>query len=160
MTRRVLAGLCVLLLAGDLGAQESVRPGGWSALRVSKWATLTVTAAAALYGVAAVSSADDSYEALEEACAAAPDVCRLRRPDGAYADAALEAQYRSVVRQDRRARNALLASQVGVVATVAMFILDLRHARSPADIPYEPRGLELAARPDGGVELRLSLPTR
>ena len=154
MSRALVTPLLALLLAGPLAAQDPIGPRGWSALRISKWVTLSATAAATVYGVAAVQTADRSYERLERACLSDPTVCLRRQSDGSYADQRLEAEYQGVRREDRRARNALLASQVGVVATVVLFVIDLRHARSPGDIPYEPRRFDVGKRRDGAVELR------
>ena len=83
--------------------------------------------------------------------------CAARLPDGAYADPELEALYQSVVRLDRRARLALIASQVGVGASVLLFVLDLRDGGGPRNIPFQPRSFRVAPRPDG-VELRWALP--
>jgi len=167
--RRWLLLLLVLALPCGLAAQEAdtgrvvTAPGGstagWSALRVSKWATLAATLGAAVYGVSTARTADDRYQSLELECQAAPDRCGLRTPDGSYRDDSLEQQYQTVLRQDRRARTALLASQLGAAVSVALFIIDLRHARAPDDIPYHPQGLEITPRRDG-VELKLSLPAR
>jgi hypothetical protein len=103
------------------------------------------------------SSADDLYDDLERACVADPLVCRLRTPDGAYRSEELESRYQRVLDRDAGARTALLASQIGVATSVVLFILDLRNARGPEDIIYEPRTLEVSPRRDGGVELRLNL---
>lgn len=164
-----LLAILLLLLPGPSAGQEpasgpppaAVPPHAtWSALRVSKWATLTATLGAAVYGLTRVRRADDQYEQLERACEAAPADCRDRAADGSYRDLELERQYQSVLRQDHRARTGLLASQVGAAASVVLFILDLRHARGPGDIPYHPpRGLEVAPGSDG-LEVRLRLPTR
>ncbi|NJD11380.1 MAG: hypothetical protein FIB01_13395 [Gemmatimonadetes bacterium] len=105
-------------------------------------------------------AADTNYERLERACEAVPTACDQRTATGQYRDPELERQYQRVLRQDDRARTALLASQVGAVAAVVLFIVDLRHARAPRDIPYRPpRGLELAPGRDG-LELRVRLPAR
>lgn len=164
--RLLLLALLALLLPGSrLAAQgspegEDRARGGWSVLRVSKWASLTVTMGAAIYGVTTITGADADYERLELACRQVPLECRSRTSAGRYSDPELERQYQAVLRQDHRARTALLVSQIGVATTVALFILDLRHARGPTDIPYDPpRGLELKPRTDG-VELRYTLPAR
>jgi len=152
--------LLVLLLPVHGLAQESGRGGGWGALRISKWTALAATVGAAVYGVSTIQAADRGYEGLESACQVSPQLCKLRQTDGSYSDADFEQRYQTVLRQDRRARTALLASQLGVAATVTLFLLDLRHARGPKDIPYHPpQALELRPRPDG-VELRLHLPAR
>jgi hypothetical protein len=145
--------------AGPAAVSEAGPGSSWRPLRISKWASFAATLGAAVYGVSTVRAADDRYEELEQACLAAPVVCGAHLPDGSYVDTELEQRYQAVLRQDRRARTALLASQLGAATTVVLFILDLRHARDPADVPYRPpRGLQLTPRRDG-LELRLSLPS-
>ena len=141
-------------------AQEPPEPRapGWSALRVAKWSTTALAAAAAAYGFTMNRRGDARYEELERACLADPFACGLREPDGSYRDAELEARYQEVRRLDGRARDGLLASQVGVAVSVVLFVLDLRNARSPDDILYEPRRVEVRPHQDGGLELRLRLP--
>lgn len=161
--RGTLLALAALLLAqGPAAAQQAPEPAAressWSALRIAKWSTLALSAGAAVVGFTLNSSADDLYDDLERACVADPLVCASRTPGGAYSAQELESLYQRVLDRDSRARTALLASQIGVAASVVLFILDLRNARGPEDIIYEPRTLELSPRRDGGVELRLNLP--
>lgn len=118
-------------------------------LRVAKWSTLALSLATAGYGVAAHTRADRRFERLEATCRQDPDRCGERLQSGAYADAELEARYQQIVRLDRRARASLIVSQLGVVATVAMFLLDMRDDRDPETIPYDPEGLRIDARRDG-----------
>jgi hypothetical protein len=136
-----------------LPEQPSFRP-----LRVAKWSTAVLTAAAAGFGLAAHSRADELYRQLEEACAADPHACSERLPDGAYADPELEALYQDVLRQDSRARLMLVGSQIGVAATVLFFILDLREDSTPPNIPFDPQRLRLAPRSGGGVEVGVAVP--
>lgn len=154
--------LLLFLAAGaaprPVAAQQSRPDSRWSVLRISKWSLAAASAGAAVYGFTMNQRADSRYEALEGACMADPDVCRGRQADGSYTSAELEARYQEVRRLDRKARNGLLASQVGVAATVVLFIIDLRNARAPDDILYEPKPLQVSPRRDGGVELRLRLP--
>jgi hypothetical protein len=135
--------------------QPSFRP-----LRVAKWSSAVLTAAAAGFGLAAHSRADDLYRQLEEACAAEPGVCSERLPNGAYADPELEALYQDVLRHDSRARLLLVGSQIGVAATVIFFILDLREDTTPPNIPFDPQRLRLAPGSRGGVEVGLAVPVR
>lgn len=158
-----IALAALLLFGADRAhAQDTIahRPPparGWSPLRVGKWAALGASAGAAVYGYRQNERADDRYAALERACVADPEACRPRTAGGQYESAELEAQYQEVRRLDRRARRALLVSQVGVAASVVLFIVDLRNARAPDDILYEPRPLEIGPARDGGIELRLTL---
>jgi hypothetical protein len=156
MKRILLLGTLLLVTASPLSAQER-DAHGWSALRISKWTVAGLSAAAAVYGFTMNREADDLYAQLERDCLADADACRLLGPDGRYLANELETQYQEVLRHDRRARNGLLASQLGVAASVVLFVLDLRNARAPDDILYEPRTLQVGAGRDGGVELRLRL---
>lgn len=115
---------------------------GWTALRIAKWSTLAGSTAAVVYGFSQNRLADREYAAIEKLCEGSPDQC-ARTSSDTYADAALEQRYQSVVTRDRHARRALLAGQLGVAASVVLFVLDLRDAAAPGDIPYEPHGLHL-----------------
>ena len=126
-------------------------------LRASKWTALALSAGAAAYGFSQNRSADKDYTALEEMCIADRENC-ARRSGQAYADAELERRYQAVRARDDRARLALLGSQLGVAATVVLFVIDLRHNRPPKDIPYTPRSLDLVPGRDGSLQLRLTLP--
>lgn len=161
------------ILAAPLGAQQfrerfpaaDIEPTGLEApghsafrpLRVAKWGSLAVALATAGVGLATHRNADKEYRALEKICAEDGARCRERRPDGAYADPELERRYQKVLDNDRAARLALLASQIGVAASVVFFILDLSPDGSPPNIPYEPQRFDVGARPDGALELRLRL---
>ncbi|MGH7466051.1 MAG: hypothetical protein ACREK1_12795 [Longimicrobiales bacterium] len=144
--------------APTLNADTSVEPRrGWSALRVAKWSTATAAAGTTLYGFLNNQRADAEYARLEQVCVDQPIRCETRLPNGAYADAELEAQYQDARAIDRRARTALVAGQIGVAASVVLFILDLRNSDPPANIPYEPRTFDVMPARDGGVSLRLNL---
>ena len=160
--------VAVLLCAGagaQLHAQQipavarpdSVMTGGWSMLRVAKWTTALAAAGTAIYGFTENQRADREYERLEQVCVDEPLRCDARLPNGAYTDADLEARYQDVRAIDRRARAALVAGQIGVAASVVMFIIDLRNSSPPANIPYEPRTFEMMPARDGGVSLRMNV---
>jgi hypothetical protein len=136
----------------EAGTGARLRP-----LAVGKWALLGAAAGAATWGVLETRRADDAYEALEARCATDPEACAERLDSGAYADAELEAAYRDVVRRDRRAGRALLAGELGFVASVVLFVLDLRNARPAEDVPYAP-GLQLNRTGDGGIRLGVRVP--
>lgn len=131
--------------------------GSWSGLRVAKWTTAALSAGAAVYGVLNNRRADEEYEQLEELCSVEVSRCEQRLPGGAYADAEVEAQYQDVRALDRRARTGLIAGQVGFAASVVLFVLDLRNSEGPANIPYDPRTLDVTPARDGGMTLRVNL---
>ncbi|MEO5511356.1 MAG: hypothetical protein ABIV28_05210 [Longimicrobiales bacterium] len=128
-------------------------------VRVSKWSALAFSVGTAAYGFAQNRAADRDYLALEKRCVANEVNCN-RRSGEAYIDAEMEAMYQKVRSLDNRARTALLASQVGIVTTVGLFIYDLRDNRPAKDIPYKPRPVEVVPRGDGSVHLRVTLPLR
>jgi hypothetical protein len=143
--------------AAQSGPQSAGQPSPWRPLRIAKWTTLLGSAGAAAYGFVTNGRADDHYRELEMACTAAAALCRDRLPDGAFRDVDLEAAYQEVLDLDRRSRRALLAGQIGIAASVALFLLDLSNERPPDDIPYAPRGLEVAPRRDGALMIRVKL---
>ena len=170
--RCVIAAMLTLCVAAPLVAQEpspdpappavpaesSVQQrSGWRPLAVAKWTTAAAAAGAAVYGVVQNRRADNQFEDLEQVCVEEPFRCEERLPNGAYVDAELEARYQDVRDLDGRARAALIAGQIGVAASVALFILDLRNSDGPQNIPYEPRTFDVMPARDGGVSLRLNL---
>jgi hypothetical protein len=139
-------------------AQDSVRAarGGWSVMRVAKWSAALASAGAAAYGFMENRAADREYEDIERACEATPAACATTIDGGTYADPALETRYQNVLRRDDRAQVALLAGQIGLAASVLLFILDLPEGTTPDDIPYEPRPLRLGLR-HGQIQLGVEL---
>lgn len=115
--------------------------GSWTPIRVAKWGTLAGSTTAMIYGFAENRSADRAYREIEKYCAARPAGCTKQPGRSAYADADLEARRQRIVKRDKKARLALAAGQIGLVASVIMFILDLPKSSAPADIPYHPRPL-------------------
>lgn len=127
-------------------------------VRIGKWVSLATSLGAAGWGLKAHRDADDRYRSLEADCEADPTTCSARNPDGSFADPALEGRYQSILDLDRRARWALVASQVGVLTSVTLFVLDMRRDREPSVIPYEPTAsVRLAPAAGGGVALSLDL---
>lgn len=121
--------------------------------RIAKWTTLLASAGAAGYGFTENRAADREYEELERICEGNPALCEKQPASEAYADAALEARYQRIVDRDDRARLALLAGQVGIAASVVLFILDLPDQSTPEDIPYDPKPLRVGLRRDGSATL-------
>ena len=133
------------------------RNGGWTTLRVAKWTTAAAATSLAVYGVVNNRQADRRFEELEQLCVAAPLRCDERQPDGSYMDPELENHYQDIRRLDYRARTALLAGQVGIAASVLLFVLDLRNSGGPENIPYEPRTFDAGRSRDGGLSLQFNL---
>lgn len=163
----VLIALCITPLAAQaqegndrFPAQDSgrvdirypLRP-----LRIAKWTTLLASSGAAAYGFSQNRIADRDYETLEKECEANPPACAKLTGSDVYADPALEQRYQGIVERDDRARLALLGGQLGILASVVMFIIDLPNRESPEDIPYDPKSFRVGLRRDGGTELGFRL---
>jgi hypothetical protein len=111
--------------------------GSLTFLGTAKWATLAVSAGAAVYGFSLNSQADDIFDRLDEICLEDPDRCTNRNPDDSFTDEELEAMYQETLSKDRQARTALIVSQVALAASVLFFIMDLSNA-SPPNVPFDP----------------------
>lgn len=122
--------------------------GAWTPIRVAKWSTLLASTSAAAYGFAQNRTADGDYQEIERLCLATSSSCDRTPGSDAYADVALETRYQAVVRRDDRAQVALLAGQVGLAASMLLFILDLPNGSGPKDIPYEPKPLRVGFTAD------------
>lgn len=169
-TVRFIAGICVLCMVASPASgqraeprfqmqQDTITPvrGGWSAVRVAKWGTLFASAGTLTYGFSQNRTADREYEAIERLCQTTPAACATKPDSDEYADPALETRYQSVVRRDDRARLALLAGQVGLAASVLLFILDLSDGSLPHDIPYDPRSLRVSVGAHAVVDFRFEV---
>ncbi|HEX6559675.1 MAG TPA: hypothetical protein VF021_09440 [Longimicrobiales bacterium] len=130
----------------------------WRPLRIAKWSTFAASTAAVVYGFSQNRVADREYASIEQLCKDAPDQCTRTGTD-TYADAALEARYQNVVTRDDHARLALTAGQLGIAASVLLFVLDLHDDAVPKDVPYEPRPLQLDVN-QHGIMLRFRHRTR
>jgi hypothetical protein len=126
----------------------------WRPLRVAKWSTLLASTGAAAYGFNQNRVADREYEELEEICFGNPALCEKATGTDRYVDAAMEARYQEIVDRDDRARLALLAGQLGLIASLAMFIFDLPDKSTPEDIPYDPKPLRFELGRNGLAELQ------
>jgi hypothetical protein len=129
----------------------------WRPLRIAKWTTVVAAGAAAAYGFTQNRTADREYEELELECEANPANCQKVPGGESYMNIALEQRYQRIVDRDANARTALLAGQIGIAASVIMFIVDLPDRTSPEDIPYEPKPIRFGLGRDGRTELELRL---
>ena len=141
--------------------QDTVRTvrGGWSPIRVVKWSTALTSAGVVAYGFVQNRDADRAYEEIEIMCEANEVACLTKPNSDEYADPVLEARYNAVLRRDERAQLALLAGQIGLAASVLLFILDLPEGTSTNDIPYDPSPLRLGMRAEQ-LQLGIHLPVR
>jgi hypothetical protein len=133
-------------------------PGPFRLLRVAKWSVLAGAAGTGIWGFLRNDRADELYSELEQACELDRTRCLDRGPGGVYNDPVFEARYQKVRALDRDSHRALVISQIGLAASVVLFLLDLGNSRPPPDIPYVPRGLNVGTERAGGVSLELRLP--
>lgn len=142
-------------------SQDSVRVArnGWDAIRVVKWSTALASAGVVAYGFVQNREADREYVEIERLCQTGEAVCATKPGSGEYADPALEARYNDVLRRDERAQVALIAGQIGLAASVLLFILDLPEGSIINDIPYDPRSLRFDFEADR-LRLGFQVPAR
>jgi len=156
-----LAGLLCASVLATAASQEFTRPQSrpWIA-RVSHWGKwVTLAGAAGLITVAAVrhGEAQDALGQLEDFCRPENPHCRIViGPNGVerYESEEAEELYREYATIEKRARGFLLGGQASLLASGAMFLIDLIHRTEDFDnIPYAP--LELYTRPNRlGLALR------
>lgn len=144
--------------ADDLGTPSLQDGPTFTGLRVAKWTTLAASLGSAGWALWSNARADERYAELERTCVADPDRCASRNADGSFSDLALEDAYQRVLRLDRNTRWAFVAGQVGVLASVALFVLDMRGDDEPTVIPYTPSALRVAPAVDGGVSVGVRVP--
>jgi len=135
------AGLCArpALAQRDTAATAppaagAVRPATPGAIKYGKWAAAAIAAVTTAIGIHEHNAGNNAYAGLVGYCSQIA-ICRLA-PDGRYADARAEAAYQQVVRDDRAARVWLVSGQVSAVAAAVLFVLELRHAAGPPNIPF------------------------
>lgn len=113
----------------------------WTPVRVAKWSTLGASTSALIYGFTQNRSADREYASIERMCSDNPGSCARADNSDVFADAALEQRYQKVLRRDDRARTALVAGQLGLLASLALFIIDLPGSATPKTVPYNPKAV-------------------
>jgi hypothetical protein len=143
----------------SLRMQDTTRVlrANWRPMRIVKWTALLASGGAAAYGFAQNRVADRDYHQLELECEEAPASCIKLAGSESYANPALEQRYQRILERDENARTALLAGQIGIAASVIMFIIDLPDRESPEDIPYEPRPLRVGLGRGGAAQLEVRL---
>ncbi len=143
-----VAGLTPALVAQ--GQPAPAPPQGWTRgpVHYGKWATAAVAVGFTVLAAREHGHAQDNWQQLRELCQADNTACQQRR-DGQYVNNTAELLFQNTLYYDRRARRRLLVGQVSLLATAALFILDLRNQRQgPPNIPFH--GLEVTAQPAGG----------
>jgi hypothetical protein len=116
-------------------AQEEGDVRDWrNVASVAKWVLAGATIALGVYAYFEHDAAESAYGTLRERCETSPDACAV--VDGEYADPESEALHQTAVSHDRRARTGIVAGQVTLLGSVALFLYDLRDDGGPDNIPY------------------------
>jgi hypothetical protein len=154
-----LLGLPCALAAQRPSTPHPPAPQGWTHAveHYGKWATAAAAIGFTLLAAREHQTANDNWSQLVELCSQNNAACG-QRADGRYVDYAAELLYQKTLYYDHRARRRLIVGQVSLLASAALFILDLRHEPgSPPNIPFH--GLQVTASPSGsGARLGIRLP--
>lgn len=121
-------------LAASIGPESPSAFSRRRLLRVGKWTLLGVALGMGGYALVRSGDAEEQYEALRRLCDADRDRCLVE--GGRYVDGEAETLYQTALLHDKRARIGIVAGQVSLLGSVALFIADLENDRGPSDIPY------------------------
>jgi len=102
-----------------------------------KWFTAASVAALIVFAEQEHSRSRREWNSLLDICRSAPDACALG-PDGRYVRGDAEQRYQRSRAYDRRANRWLLGAQASLLATTALFIIDLHPGEGPDNIPFAP----------------------
>lgn len=153
----VLSGFATAL--PGQGAPQASTPRGWlnAVEHYGKWATVGAALGFTVLAAREHQTANDNWSQLLALCARNNAACG-QSADGRYVDPSAEQLYQQTLEYDHRARRRLIAGQVALLASAALFILDLGNEhRGPPNIPFH--GLRLTARPAGrGAQVQVRLP--
>jgi len=120
-----------------------------------KWLTAAMAVGATAMAQNQHQRSRKDWDALLEICRTAADAC-LTGPDGKYLRADAEALYQRSRNYDLTANRYLVAAQLSLVTTTALFIIDLNPGDGPENIPY-PAQLRLGTVGSGaGLEMRVA----
>jgi hypothetical protein len=148
---RILPVLLVLTLVGTAPAvAQQTSPF----IRYGKWLLAAGAVGMNLAAARAHDRAEDSFDAIEEACFVDSRRCTLG-PEGGYADRQIEELYQASLHYDRSARRWLIVGETALVGAAALFVWEMtRKLHKPDTIPFEPEVRTL--RSATGVGLRVS----
>ena len=102
-----------------------------------KWLTAAGVVALIVVAEREHSNSRREWNALLDICRSAQDACALSA-DGRYVRGDAEQLYQRSRAFDRRANRWLLGAQASLLATTALFIIDLHPGQGPDNIPFAP----------------------
>lgn len=121
-----------------------------------KWLTAAGVAAFSIVAATEHRLSRRDWNSLLTICRSASDACAVG-PDGRYLRSDAETLYQRSRGYDRRANRWLVGAQVSLIATTALFIIDLHPGQGPENIPFPANQLEVGRVGDGvGVGLRFA----
>lgn len=138
-------GFVAMLLCGTaprLSAQARDLSGqresfGRAVVHNGKWLTAASVAALIMFAEREHNQSQRAWNSLLDICRSAQDACALA-PDGRYVRSDAEQLYQRSRAYDRRANHWLLGAQASLLATTALFIIDLHPGEGPDNIPFAP----------------------
>lgn len=128
-----------------------------TAAHYGKWLTAGATVAFTLLAAHEHRYSDRDWNALLDICRSAEEACAVGG-DGRYVRSDAELLYQRSRWYDRRANVRLLGAQASLLATAALFILDLHPGRDePENIPFAPLRVTVEPTADGAqVGMRIA----
>ena len=106
-------------------------------VHAGKWFTALTSAALIVFAEREHDRSRRDWNSLLDICRSARGAC-ARGSDGRYIRSDAEQLYQRSRNFDRRANRWLLGAQASLVATTALFIIDLHPGDGPGNIPYPP----------------------
>ncbi len=106
-------------------------------VHTGKWFTAASAAALIVLAQQQHTNSRREWNALLDVCRSAQDACALGT-DGRYIRSDAEQLYQRSRAFDRRANRWLLGAQASLLATTALFIIDLHPGDGPENIPFAP----------------------
>lgn len=144
----------------QVATSQDVQPAAWrrGVVHYGKWLTAGATAAFTVLAARQHRHSRRAWNELLDMCRSADDAC-ARANDGTYTRFEAEALYQRSLTYDRRANRRLLGAQASLLATAALFILDLRGhtGGGPDNIPFRPLRVTVEPTSEGaavGLQLR------
>ena len=110
-----------------------------------KWLTAASVAALIVFAEREHRQSRREWNTLLDICRSSQDACALGA-DGRYTRSDAEELYQRSRAFDRRANRWLLGAQAGLLATTALFIIDLHPGQGPDNIPFPGNGLGVGVR--------------